>query len=66
MNGVYGLGLDNVFEWEFVIGKGELIVVSLCKNKDIYWVFSGGGGGMYGVVLGVIIRIYVDGFVINL
>jgi FAD/FMN-containing dehydrogenase len=65
LNGAYGLGSDNVLEWELVTGKGELIVASPRKNKDTYWALSGGGGGTYGVVLGATIRIHADGPVIN-
>jgi hypothetical protein len=47
----YGLGADNVLEWEVVTPKGELIVTSPQNHSDLHWALSGGGGGTFGVVV---------------
>lgn len=46
----YGLGADQVVEWEVIDGTGELRVANREQNSDLYWALSGGGGSTYGVV----------------
>jgi FAD/FMN-containing dehydrogenase len=46
----YGLGADQVLEWEVIDGTGRLLVATREQNSDLYWALSGGGGGTYGVV----------------
>jgi hypothetical protein len=46
----YGLGADQVLEWEVIDGTGKFLVANREQNKDLYWALSGGGGGTYGVV----------------
>lgn len=46
----YGLGADQVLEWEVIDGTGRFLVATREQNKDLYWALSGGGGGTYGVV----------------
>lgn len=47
LSGVYGLGADNVLEWEVVTAEGIHLVATPTKNSDLYWALSGGGGGTY-------------------
>jgi FAD/FMN-containing dehydrogenase len=56
----FGLAADQVLEWEVVTGTGELLTASQCKNSDLYWALSGGGGGTYGVVLSMTSKAYPD------
>lgn len=56
-----GLGADQVLEWEVVTPRGEHLIATPEQNSDLYWALSGGGGGTYGVVLSVTVRIYKDG-----
>lgn len=51
LTGLYGLGADNVLEWEVVTASGQHIVATPNQNKDLYWALSGGGGGTYGIVV---------------
>jgi hypothetical protein len=46
----YGLGADQVLEWEVIDGTGKFLVANREQNSDLYWALSGGGGGTYGVV----------------
>ncbi|KAH8651347.1 putative FAD-dependent isoamyl alcohol oxidase [Xylariales sp. PMI_506] len=56
-----GLGADQVLEWEVVTPRGEHLIATPDQNSDLYWALSGGGGGTYGVVLSVTVRVYQDG-----
>lgn len=57
----YGLGADQVLEWEVVTAKGQYLTVSPSKNADLYWALSGGGAGNYAVVLSMTVKVYPDG-----
>lgn len=60
LSGVYGLGADNVLEWEVVTAEGIHLVATPTKNSDLYWALSGGGGGTYGVVVSMTTRLFDD------
>ncbi|KAI1208510.1 uncharacterized protein F4807DRAFT_461835 [Annulohypoxylon truncatum] len=61
LSGQYGIGADQVVEWEVITASGDYLVASPLKNSDLYWALSGGGGGTYGVVVGVTVRLHEDG-----
>jgi FAD/FMN-containing dehydrogenase len=62
LNGLYGMAADNVLEWELVTANGEHIVATPTnEHSDLYWAMSGGGAGVWGVVLSMTTRIFVDG-----
>ncbi|KAI0475371.1 hypothetical protein GGR56DRAFT_645769 [Xylariaceae sp. FL0804] len=56
----FGLAADQVLEWEVVTGSGELLTATPSQNTDLYWALSGGGGGTYGVVLSMTIKLHQD------
>lgn len=56
----YGMGADQVLEWEVVTASGEHLIATPVDNADLYWALSGGGGGTYGVVLSVTVRAFRD------
>jgi Berberine and berberine like len=56
-----GLGSDQVLEWEVVTTSGEHLIATPEQNSDLYWALSGGGGGTYGVAVGVTVKIFKDG-----
>ncbi|KAL6158526.1 hypothetical protein ACJBU6_02637 [Exserohilum turcicum] len=56
-----GLGSDQVLEWEVVTTDGRHLIATPEQNSDLYWALSGGGGGTYGVVIGITVRIFKDG-----
>ena len=61
LNSAYGLGADNVLEWEVVTGEGKHVVANPHENTDLYWALSGGGGGTYGVVLSMTVKLHPEG-----
>ena len=56
----YGLGADQVLEWEVVTANGSHIVATPTSNSDLYWALSGGGGGTYAVVLSMTVKAHLD------
>jgi hypothetical protein len=56
----FGLGADQALEWEVVTGTGEILIANQQTNRDLYWALSGGGGGTYGVVSSLTIKVYPD------
>lgn len=56
----YGLGADQVLEWEVVTAQGQHLTASATKNPDLYWALTGGGGGTYAVVVSMTARAYQD------
>ncbi len=56
LSSLYGLGADQVLEWEVVTAQGQHLTATPKQNQDLYWALSGGGGGTYGVVISLIIR----------
>lgn len=62
----YGLGADQVLEWEVIDGNGRFLVANREQNSDLYWALSGGGGGTYGVVWSMTSKAHADGHVAGL
>ncbi|RMZ37648.1 hypothetical protein AFCA_001903 [Aspergillus flavus] len=60
LSSMYGLGADQVLEWEVIDGTGRLLVANRQNNTDLYWALSGGGGGTYGVVWSMTSKAYPD------
>jgi hypothetical protein len=56
----FGLGADQALEWEVVTGTGEILIANRETNKDLHWALSGGGGGTYGVVSSLTVKVYPD------
>ena len=55
----YGLTCDTLQSLEMVNAKGE--VIHIAKNneyKDLFWAVCGGGGGNFGVVTSIVLRVY--------
>ncbi|KAK5994000.1 FAD-linked oxidoreductase sor8 [Cladobotryum mycophilum] len=52
----FGLGADQVLEWEVVTAQGKHLVASPSQNGDLYWALTGGGGGTYAAVVSVTVR----------
>ncbi|KAH6603962.1 fad-dependent isoamyl alcohol oxidase [Trichoderma cornu-damae] len=59
----YGLGADNVLEWEVVTPNGSHVVATPTQNSDLYWAITGGGAGTFGVVLSMTSRLHQDSIV---
>lgn len=56
----FGLAADQVLEWEVVTGTGRLLRATPTENSDLYWALSGGGGGIFGVVLSMTSKVYKE------
>jgi hypothetical protein len=54
----FGLAADQVLEWEVVTGTGELLTATPSQHSDLYWALAGGGGGTYGVVLSMTVKLH--------
>jgi FAD/FMN-containing dehydrogenase len=54
----YGLAAGGLLEAEVVTADGEIRVANACTNPDLFWALKGGGGGSYGVVSKVTVRIH--------
>lgn len=52
----FGLGVDNVVEFELVIPSGEIVIANDIMNQDLFWALRGGGGGTFGVVTKVTMK----------
>ncbi|KAJ5690206.1 FAD-binding type 2 [Penicillium macrosclerotiorum] len=54
----YGLAADQVLEAQVVLADGTLVTASACQNSDLYFAIRGGGGGSYGVVTSMTVKLY--------
>lgn len=46
----YGLGVDNVVDFQVVLPSGVSVTADRCKNSELFWSLRGGGGGTFGTV----------------
>jgi len=53
----YGLSADSVNRFELITANGEMVNASATENADLFWGLRGGGGN-FGVVTGMEIRLY--------
>jgi FAD/FMN-containing dehydrogenase len=53
----YGLAADSTVAFELVTAAGDLIRASADENPDLFWGLRGGGGS-FGVITGLEIRLY--------
>ena len=60
LSSTYGLGADNVLEWEVVTANGTHLIASPTSEPDLYWALSGGGGGTYGVVISMTTKMHEE------
>lgn len=61
LTSLYGLGADQVLEWEVVTAQGKHLVATPKQNQELYWALSGGGPGTYGVVVSLTVRTHASG-----
>ncbi|XDG10327.1 hypothetical protein ABKA04_009942 [Annulohypoxylon sp. FPYF3050] len=60
LSSTYGLGADQVLEYEVLTGTGKYLKATPHENSDLYWALSGGGGGTYGIVFSITVKAYPD------
>jgi FAD/FMN-containing dehydrogenase len=49
MTSAYGLGSDNVLEFQVVTADGQLKIANSVANPDLFWALRGGCGGTFGI-----------------
>jgi hypothetical protein len=54
----YGLAVDQVLEWEVITADGSFLKASPTHHYSLYWALSGGGGGTYGVVVSLTVKVH--------
>ncbi|KAF2420354.1 hypothetical protein EJ08DRAFT_598434, partial [Tothia fuscella] len=58
MTSAYGLGSDNVLEFQVVTADGELKIANAVANPDLFWALRGGCGGTFGIVTQATVRAF--------
>jgi FAD/FMN-containing dehydrogenase len=53
----YGLAAAGLLEAEVVTADGEIRIANACTNPDLFWALKGGGGGSFGVVSKLTLRV---------
>jgi hypothetical protein len=53
----YGLAAAALLEAEVVTADGEIRIANPCRNQDLFWALKGGGGGTFGIVSKVTLRL---------
>ncbi|KAL6075188.1 Glucooligosaccharide oxidase [Balamuthia mandrillaris] len=55
----FGLAIDNVLEFQMVTSNGSQVVqASPREHQDLYWALRGSGGGNFGVVTQLVMRVF--------
>ncbi len=53
----YGLAAAGLLEAEVVTADGNIRVANACRNPDLFWALKGGGGGSFGVISKLTLRL---------
>jgi hypothetical protein len=53
----YGLAAAGLLEAEIVTADGKIRIANACTNQDLFWALKGGGGGSFGVVSKLTLRV---------
>ncbi|KAK8110233.1 uncharacterized protein PG998_006690 [Apiospora kogelbergensis] len=58
MTGKYGLSADQVLSIDVVRPDGRFVTADEQKHADLFWALRGGGGGTFGVVTSMTVRVH--------
>jgi FAD/FMN-containing dehydrogenase len=53
----YGLAAAGLLEAEVVTADGKIRIANTCTNPDLFWALKGGGGGSFGAVSKLTLRV---------
>ena len=53
----YGTAASALLEAEVVTADGQIRIANACTNPDLFWALKGGGGGSFGVVSKLTLRV---------
>ena len=53
----YGMAAAGLLEAEVVTADGRVRIANACSNSDLFWALKGGGGGTFGVVSKLTLRV---------
>ena len=53
----YGTAAAGLLEAEVVPADGRILIANPCTNSDLFWALKGGGGGTFGVVTNLTLRV---------
>lgn len=54
----YGTAAASLLEAEVVTADGKICIANACTNPDLFWALKGGGGGSFGVVSRLTLRVH--------
>jgi FAD/FMN-containing dehydrogenase len=54
----YGTAAGSLLEAEVVTADGKIRIANSCTNPDLFWALKGGGGGTFGVVSRMTLRVH--------
>lgn len=54
----YGSAASSLLEAQVVTADGTIRIANACTNPDLFWALKGGGGGTFGVVTKVTLRLH--------
>ena len=54
----YGTAAGGLLEAEVVTADGQIRVANACTNPDLFWALKGGGGGSFGAVSKMTLRVH--------
>jgi FAD/FMN-containing dehydrogenase len=54
----YGTAAGGLLEAEVVTADGQIRIANACTNSDLFWALKGGGGGSFGVISKMTLRVH--------
>jgi len=54
----YGTAAGSLLEVEVVTADGQVRIANACTNADLFWALKGGGGGTFGVVSKLTVKLH--------
>jgi FAD/FMN-containing dehydrogenase len=54
----YGSAASSLLEAEVVTADGQIRIANACTNSDLFWALKGGGGGTFGVISKMTLRVH--------